>query len=153
MSRPHLKTVYRESSITQNIDFETGELLEPTVEIKEHKIVKHDEKEFFQLYYSLVGLLEKMSLAESKLLLHLSYECDHENRIALPKKVKEGLAEKSGLHTQTINNCLSTLTSKNILIRIGVGYYRINPRYVWKKSSGERDKMLKYILEVECKNC
>lgn len=66
---------------------------------------------------------------------------------------KEALAERSGLHPQTINNCLSSLTSKNILIRIGVGYYRINPRYVWKKSSGERDKMLKYILEVECKNC
>lgn len=151
--KPHLKTVFRESSTTQNIDYETGELLEPTVEVKEHKVVRHDEKEFFQLYYSLIGLLEKMSLAESKLLLHLSYDCDQENRIALPKTVKEGLSERTGLHRQTINNCLSTLTSKNILIRIGVGYYRINPRYVWKRSSGERDKMLKYILEVECKSC
>lgn len=39
------------------------------------------------------------------------------------------------------------------LIELAEGFYRINPRYVWKKSSGERDKMLKYILEVECKNC
>jgi len=151
--KPHLRTIYSEAFVTQNVDTETGELLEPTVEVKEHKILVHDEKEFLQLYYSLTGLLDKMSLSESKLLFHLCFDCDHENKIALPKGIKEGLAKRSGLHLQTVNNCLTSLTNKTILIRIATGLYRINPRYVWKKSQGERDRMLKYILEVECKNC
>lgn len=151
--KPHLKTVYTESCTLQNVDPETGELLNIEVQTKQHKIVAHDETDFLQLYYSLTGLLDQMSLAESKLLFHLCFECDRENKIALPKKIKEDLAEKSGLHLQTINNCLTSLTGKNILIRVATGLYRINPRYVWKKSQGERDKMLKYVLEVECKNC
>ncbi len=151
--KPYLKKVETTKESLQVIDAETGELIETKSDSKSRTILVNNEKEFYQLYYSINGIIDKLSLAESRLLLHLSMMCDGENKIALPLYVKEEIAKSSTLHIQTINNCLTALTKKGIVIRVATGLYRVNPRYVWKRSQSERDKMLKYILEVECPNC
>jgi len=151
--KPYLKAVETIVTVDHVTDMETGEIVDSITGKRARSILVNNEKEFLQLYFSLNGLLDKLSSAESRLLLYLSFKCDGENKIALPKYIKEELATESGLHIQTINNSLTKLTKKGFLIRIATGLYRINPRYVWKRSLNERDKMLKYVLEVECPNC
>ena len=152
-SRPYLKTIKTNVTTNHVVDPDTGELLDSNIEVKEEKILVENEKEFLQLYYSIFGILGKLSLAERSVLLYLSKMCDKENKITIVKYVKEEIAEETGLSYQTINNCVSSLAKKAVIVKLGQAVYRLNPRYIWKSTSNERSKTLKYMLEVECRNC
>jgi len=151
--KPHLKTVATETIVERDVDSETGEVLDENVIIKERKILVHSEKEFVQVFLSMNGVIDNLSGSEKTVLYYLIFGCDRENKIALIKPVKEDFAKRGGIKATTFSNCVTTLVDKKILIRLGSSLYRLHPRYVWKSTSGEREKLLRYILEYECPDC
>ena len=75
------------------------------------------------------------------------------NEITLVKPVLEKLSKESEMSMSAIKKSVAQLVDKNILIRIGSGLYRVNPKYYWRGSIANRNKTMKYVLEVECPNC
>lgn len=151
--KPHLKTVATETIVEREIDSETGQVLDENVIIKERKILVHSEKEFVMAFLSINGVIDNLSGSEKIVLFYLIFSCDKENKIALVKHVKDELAQRAGIKSGTFSNAITTLVEKNILIRLGSAFYRLHPRYVWRSVSGDREKLLRYILEYECGDC
>jgi len=151
--KEYLKTVATETLVEREVDSETGEVLDENVIIKERKILVNSQKDFVQLFLAMNGIIDNLSGAEKTLLHYLMYSCDKENKIALVKPIKADFVNRGALKPSTLNNAITTLVEKKILIRLGGALYRLHPRYVWKSTSGEREKLLRYILEYECPDC
>jgi hypothetical protein len=147
--KAHLKTVYTEAQTT--IDSETGEVIDVTT--KEVKVLTDTREEFLQFYISLEAKIIEMSLSEERLLMYCIIHCDRNNVINIGSYAKKEINNKYKIASSTIANGLSQLMSKGVIVRVGRGAYKINPRYVWKGNSNDRRSSLKYFLEVECPNC
>ena len=74
-----------------------------------------------------------------------------ENLIGLTGGMKERIAADNKLSVGAVNNAITVLVRKYLLVRSSQATYRINPRYFWKASQIERKRWLKHVLTVECK--
>ena len=145
----HLKTVH--SRVTETIDSETGEVID--VQFKETKILTNSREEFIQLYVSVESKLSGLALAQERLFTYCILHCDRENIIRISSYDKKVILEKWDLAASTIANSLLSLIQAKLLIRIGRGTYRVNPKYVWKDTSDSRKKMSTNVLTIECPHC
>ncbi len=143
--KEHLKTVrIKETCI---INEETGEVKE---EVKHDKIVVGNSGEFYQVYATLIEMIEKLKPVEAKVFISLFKYANSENLFALTKSLKLGVANRNNMCLSAVNNSLTTLVKRKLLIRIDRATYRIHPKYFWKSSVQNRKAVLKYVLEVEC---
>lgn len=134
------------------LDTETGETVETSSEVKHETIVVNDEESFATHYSSVIGALKHLDFASTKVLIWCSLNAaTNTNKISLVKPFCEDIGEEYGLAYNTVKNCISKLKQKEILIPIGSGVYRINPKYFWRGNSNQRNRTMKYVLEVECK--
>lgn len=135
--------IYEE--VTQVLDNTTGEVLE------ERKMYKRQvEKEKFMLVYleSISGILRISSPIEYKVLLALWEMSEFEtNRVILVKPIKESIAEKLNYGFKTVENAISRLAKKELLIKKGAGIYFLNPKYFFKGSEIARSNAIKVIFE------
>ena len=147
--KAHLKTVYSESH--QIVDSETGELLD--IQTKETRVLTQTREEFIQVYTAVESKLASLSPSEERVWTYCILNCDKENLIRLNSFDKEKILQKWGVASSTTANAVKALITAGLLIRVGRGTYRINPRYSWKGNSNDRRQALKYVLEVECPTC
>jgi hypothetical protein len=145
----YLKTVH--STVTESIDSETGEVMD--IQIKETKILTKSREEFIQLYVSIESKLSGLAFAQERLFTYCVLHCDRENIIRISSYDKKVIFEQWGLAASTIANSLQALIQAKLLIRIGRGTYRINPKYVWKGTTDKRKEMLTHVLTIECPHC
>lgn len=134
----------------EKIDKETGEVIS---EYKHDSIVVGSPGEFYQVYASIVGLIEEVKPMDIKVFVATWRFANSANKFALTKSLKEEIAERNKIGLSTVNNSITNLVNMGLLIRIDRATYRINPRYFWKSSRANRKKTLKYVLEFECKDC
>lgn len=146
---PFLKTVH--SKVTETVDTETGEVID--IQVKETKILTKSREEFIQLYVSVESKLSGLALAQERLFTYCILHCDRENIIRISSYDKKVILEKWDLAPSTIANSLLSLIQAKLLIRIGRGTYRVNPKYVWKGDSNSRKTMLTHVLTIECPHC
>jgi hypothetical protein len=134
-------------------DINTGE-----VQIIENTIVrKVKASEFVQVYLEdLSGILSISTGSEIKLLAVLwkASEWNEENsslgnRIVIVKALKEQWAKQLEVNIQTLNNILTSLIKKNLLINQDRSIYYLNPKYFFKGFSKDRDKVVKTIISYE----
>jgi DNA-binding MarR family transcriptional regulator len=149
MSKSHLKTSITHTTLA--IDSETGELMDR--EVKTVRYLANNKEEFYLIYSSLIGLLQKMTLPEIKVYCYLIEKYQIGSPIALTRTIKEIIAEKQGLSIGTVKNTIPGLWKKRLIYPIGRGTYKLNPRFAFKGSTSERNALLKVALEVECPNC
>lgn len=142
-----------EKTISNYYDSETGEITDTEEDVKHQKIILDDKESFAIVYASIIGALDNLDKASRNVLdwcvINSNY---NSNKIALAKPNRKEISEKYGVGDSTVKNCIAKLKKKKILIAIGSGIYRINPKYFWRGDKHERKKTMKYILEVECKN-
>jgi hypothetical protein len=136
------------------IDPESGELLATSMDVKEGKIVVESREQFSLVYATIIGALSELNGLDVKLLMYCTIHSSYNtNLIALSNPYLKYIAELYGSTPGSIRNSITRLCNKQILIKAGSGSYRINPRYFWRGTTPERERTMKYVLEVECPNC
>ena len=143
-----LKTKLKEISTV--IDEGTGEVL--SVETKTHKYLSGSQEEFFLLYSDIISIMKKINQAEARIFFFL-LEYSHRGKIDVSRKLRFHMSDEIDLNQLTISRVLPSLVTKGLLILHKDGMYQINPRYVYKGSTKERDNSLKNVIEDGCKNC
>ena len=136
------------------IDPESGELLATSMDVKEGKIIVESREQFSLVYATIIGALSELNGLDVKLLMYCTIHSSYNtNLIALSNPYLKYIAELYGSTPGSIRNSITRLCNKQILIKAGSGSYRINPRYFWRGTTPERERTMKYVLEVECPNC
>lgn len=133
---------------TQIVIDKEGEILQEDVQVI--KYLANNKEQFFLVYASLLGLFQEMTAPEVKVYSYILEHYLSDSVIALPKGMKQVIAEKLKLKLGTVNNAISKLNDKKLIYSTQRGLYKINPRYAFKGSTKERNQMLKFVLEVEC---
>lgn len=145
---------YIETVVNNFIDTETGELIDTDVNVKTHKVLVESKDQFAFVYASLIGALKSLNGTDVKLLMYCSMNCSYNtNLIPLNSFFLEEAANQLDSSVGSLKNSIMNLTKKSILVKLGAGTYRVNPRYFWKGDRTERSVTMKYILEVECPDC
>lgn len=148
------KKSYLKPSIseTEMVIDNNGEILNRN--IKQHHYLANTKEQFFIGYVSMLAIFyEELSGPEIKVYTYLLGHYNFDSPIAIVKAVKEEMIKKIGGSTRTIDNALVTLTAKKLLYTTGRAMYKLNPRYAFKGNTGERNRLLKVILELEYPDC
>ena len=146
------KSILKTGSITQTIilDKETGEVLENNT--KRHTYIANSKEEFFLCYSSIIGVFMNMEQSEIRVFGYLLRYADAD-KFDVSKKLRIEIAKKTNLKERTVYTTLPTLVEKSLLYKHEDGLYQLNPRYVFKGSSNDRNSALKTIIELGCKDC
>lgn len=138
------------TQITNNIDYETGELI--STELVKHSYIANDKETFFLGYSGLIGALMEMSQAEVRM---FGYFLRYAKGVKfdISKKLRLDMSKNIKLNERTILNTLPQLLEKNLIYKHDTGLYQLNPRYAFEGSTSDRNKELKVIIELGCKDC
>jgi len=113
------------------INQETGEIKEE----EEKKVIKIPrEDEYIKVYIKTIGILHNIPNSADKILFEILKYVNYDNRIIITKPVKETIANRLNISLSRVNNYLTTLTKRNILIREDRGMYILNP-YIFGKGN------------------
>lgn len=147
--KSYLKTAMSETELVVDAD---GLVLDRN--IKRHTYLADTKEQFFIGYVSMLAIFyEQLSGPEIKVYAYLLANYNFDTTIAIVKGIKNEMVKSMGGSTRTIDNALSTLTTKKLIYSTGRSMYKLNPRYAFKGSTGERNRLLKVILEMECPDC
>lgn len=141
------KTLYTE----HHVDAQTGEL--NTVKWITRQAV--NKEEFVLMYINDLCKLNKLSNANYRLLTSLAIYLEYNtNEFYLNPKRKQEIAEFTGLKFTTINQNISILVKKKMLIRISTSTYQMNPLLFFKGEEIARSKYLELTVRYEiCPDC
>lgn len=148
------KRAYLKTGLTDRltvVDSQTGEVLNEIV--KKHKYLAKSKEEFFLVYVSLLGIFKKLSHPETKVYCYLLENHIIGANIAITNKLRVIIGKETKLSPGTVSNALGFLTEKRLIYSPQRGLYKLNPRYAYQGSTADREKLLKFILEVECPDC
>lgn len=151
-----MKLVTKRKDTVQNnyFDQETGELIDVAIEQKEHIIIVDDEPAFAMVYTKIIGLIDGLDNTSIKVLMWGILNCNYNtNIVSFTKPMCDMIGEEYNLKYGSIKNAISKLSTAKVLLPMGSGMYRINPRYAWKGGSSERKKTMQYVLTIECPTC
>lgn len=137
--------------ITRNIDSETGEILDET--INKNKYIANSAEEFYLMYSSMVLILKKSTDVRMKLFAALLERYSKGQEFSIPKSLKEILAKEVDCSARSFDSAITSLAEDMVIIRTDRSLYRINPRHVFQGSSNERNGQLKAVIELYCPNC
>lgn len=138
------------------VDKETGEQL--SLETKIVKTVSIDN--FIQIYLEdLAGLFKIDNMSEYKVIIWLwkksTFNAKNSglgNKIFLVKSEKEEIAKETNLSYSRVNNIISELVKKNLLIKLGRSVYVLNPQYFFKGYLTDRPQVIRTIIEYKIQN-
>jgi hypothetical protein len=146
--RTHLKTGKEEVIRT----IEDGQVVDETMKV--HTYLAANKEQFFIGYASMLGMVyEQLTGPEIKVYAYLLDKYNSGSTIGIVKGVKEEMTKAIKIKLGTIDNALSGLVKKRMIYSTGKAVYKLNPRYAFKGPTANRDRLLKYILEVECPDC
>jgi len=130
------------------LDKKTGEIIE-SVETQISRVSTSDS--FIQMYLDdMSGIMKIKNNSEFQVLAQLWQRSKFStNEVILVKKNKEEIAEIIGTTLQTINNTLTQLKKKKLLINKDRGVYYLNPKFFFKGYMQDRPQAMKVILSYE----
>jgi len=113
-----------------------------------------NEHTFSMMYITFLTVIDELSITEIRVLTWCTLNCVYNRNIVnLNTYSYTQIQELYNISYQTCRNIVSTLTKKQMLVRISKGTYRINPRYFWKGLTKDREGVLKLMIETECSTC
>lgn len=136
---------------THVVDREDGEILR--TEIITRKRVTADK--FVQLYLDDFGALMGIEgEGEYRLILWCAKNMNYDtNEVIIVNALKKRIASECNLSPYTINNAVSALVSKNLLLRKETSIYMLNPNYFFKGKIDDRAALIRtveyYIQEAD----
>ena len=137
--------------IVETVDVETGELLDVT--INRTTYLANTSEEFFLMYSSMVLILKGSTDVRMKLFASLLERYSKGQEFSMSKAFKEIMANECGCKPRSFDLAFTNLIKDHIIVKLGPSLYKINPRHVFQGSSSERNKSLKAVLELSCKDC
>lgn len=147
--KSYLRTSHTDTNTVVTAD---GEVI--SQEINNIKYLANTQEEFFIIYASAIGIIESgMSQAETSLYAHLLRNYSVGAEIGISKQMRINLGKKLELNERTVLNTLGMLVEKKLIYTVSKGIYKLNPRYAYKGSTFNRNRDLKFVLEVECPHC
>lgn len=141
------KVVYAENTV----DTDTGELTTRKW-ITRSNVPRQN---FVLMYLDDLGKLNKLSPATTKLMQALCVYLEYNtNEFYLNPQRRQELVEYTNLKLETINQGITKMVKKNLLIRVSTGTYQMNPLIFFKGSEIERAKYLELTIRYEiCPDC
>lgn len=137
--------------VTEVIDSETGELLDTTT--KHHSYLANSKEEFMLLYVNMLPIFIGLSGPAKSVYAYLLMRYSSGFEFEIGGGSRTLIAKETSLNPSTVANTLTELKESNLLYSQTKGIYRINPRYAFKGSSIDRNKALKVLIELGCKDC
>lgn len=144
--KEHLRT--SKQVIEQIVNPETGEVED--IQVTNHQYLAGNPDEFYLAYTALLNVWAKWDLSVSDLNLY-AYLCKNYANgtpFNISEYVKKEVANITGRSATSFNNSPRALVSKGLIIRVSNKTYKINPRYIFKGSSSNRNKALFEILQT-----
>lgn len=135
---------------THVVDSQDGEILRS--EIITRKRVSADK--FLQVYLDDFGFLMGIEgEGEHRIILWCAKNMNYEtNEVVIVAELKKRIAAECDLSAHTINNSLTSLVRKEVLIREATSIYMLNPKYFFRGRIEDRAvlirKMEYYIQEA-----
>jgi hypothetical protein len=128
---------------THTIDSQDGEILRS--EIITRKRVSADK--FVQLYLDDFGALMGIEgEGEYRLILWCAKNMNYDtNEVIIVNALKKRIAAECDLSPYTINNAVSALVTKNLLLRKDTSIYMLNPNYFFKGKIDDRAALIRTV--------
>ena len=139
----------------QVVDHETGEVTQTIYLTKELKSADH----FYKVYLQDLGKLIGLTYAQYRILHTLAQYAEfNSNDFFLNKERREQISETCNLKVNTLNQSISRLMKKNLIIKLGSNMYKINPTILFNGTEQERLRVLQngVTLGIKynvCKKC
>lgn len=149
MKKSTLKTSYVETQTT--IDKETGEILD--VSVNKISYLANTKEDFYLMYSSMVLILKASSDVKMKLFASLLERYSRGQEFSMNKGLKEIIAKETNCKARSLDTSFTELVRANVIVKIEVGLYKINPRHIFQGSSINRNNQLRAIIELGCKDC
>lgn len=138
------------------VDPDTGEMMDMPI-VGHVDYMAGDQDEFYLIYSKLISLIieDDLSGPEIKVYAYLLKTFGVGVPIALIKSIKENMSVIMKIKTSTIDNAISKLSSRPtpLIFRKDKSVYYLNPRFGLKGSSSERNKQMRILIQLGCKNC
>ena len=154
--KEHVRTKQVITDFKEMIDPETGELMNMPV-ANTFEYIAGDRDDFYLVYSKLISLIieDDLSRPEIKVYAYLLKTFGVGVPIALIKSIKEDMSVIMKIKTSTIDNAISKLSTRStpLIFRKDKSVYYLNPRFGLKGSSSEREKQMKILFQLGCKNC
>jgi Firmicute plasmid replication protein (RepL) len=149
LKRAHLRTSHTN---TETVISEEGEILQQ--DIQNIKYLASTQEEYFIIYASTIAIMQKdMTQAETKLYAYLLQNYNVGSEIGITKQGRINIGKRLELNERTVLNTLCMLVTRKLIYTINRSIYKLNPRYAYKGSILNRNRALKFVLEVECPTC
>tara|TARA_R110002153_G_scaffold246678_2_gene402561 strand:- start:925 stop:1362 length:438 start_codon:yes stop_codon:yes gene_type:complete len=134
------------SEIIQTVSSDTGELMD--VNVKTVKILTKSDT-FSLVYASFWNILigGTLNKADVEVTAYLIKHYGDNTPFTISSYIKKELAKSSGKSETTYNNCTRVLLKNEIIFKLSGNTYKLNPKFVFKGSSSERNKLV-----IEMKN-
>lgn len=149
MKKSFLKTITAEKYTI--IDKDTGEILDQNV--NRISYLANSREDFYLMYSSMVIILKASKDVNMKLFASLLERYSHGVEFSMNGELKKIIAKECECSPRSLDNSFSFLVKENIIVKIGANLYKINPRHIFKGSNDQRNRELKSILELYCKDC
>lgn len=144
--------IMKQAVFTQNtLDATTGELVQKVWLTKEVKNTQH----FVKLYLEDLASLHHLTHSDFRTLHSVAEFLEYNtNQFFLNKERREQLAVNAKVKINTINQCISRLTRKNLLIKLSSGLYQMNPKIFFNGDEMARAKYLEVVIRYNiCQTC
>lgn len=144
----YLKTVQTNTVVVLNED---AEVL--SVDTKRRQLIVNTPKEYFTVYLTIVGALNKLSGGAVKLAIYLISNAPiNDNYVIVTEPLRNRIADEIGCKATYVKALMRELCEKDMLIKDKTssrnGGYYINPEYYWKGDMSGRNKAMKFLLEL-----
>ena len=146
-------TLSKETTVT-NVNAETGEVLnsETNIITQNLKYKTSTQEEFWFMYASfldvMIGKNKPSAIAKDIFFWILKTYPGVFGKLSLTKEIKEDMAKDLNYTLGSINNNLASLISSGLVLKESRNCFRVNPKYVFKGYSKERDLLLKIELRA-----
>lgn len=107
----------------------------------------------YKIYKSMITILKKSSDVKIKLFASLLERYSRGQEFSMNKGLKEIIAKETNCKARSLDTSFTELVRANVIVKIEVGLYKINPRHIFQGSSINRNNQLKAIIELGCKDC
>jgi hypothetical protein len=126
-----------------------GEWFEYNSEIKEYFKVE----DCYLMYQSMIQILKESTDVKLKLFASLVERYSEGQEFSMTKSLKEVIALECGCKPRSFDSAFTVLVKDSVVVRVKAYLYKINPRHTFKGEKEDRNKNLKAIIELGCKDC
>jgi hypothetical protein len=128
--------------VEEYLDTETGEV-KTKVTAKTFAVKTKTDGFYMTFFENLASFFQITSTKEIFILVELCSRAEYSTgKVMIVSALKRELLQKFDTSDSYFTACLKDLCVKGLLIKLGTGYYQINPMIFWKGDTKERTKML-----------